>query len=65
MPAEDIIVTGSFTVIDAIDGVEMDDEVDVYNLNGMKVASKMAVQDLETELEKGVYIINGNKYLIK
>ncbi len=65
MPAEDIIVTGSFIVIDAIEGVTMDDKVDVYNLNGMKVASKMAVLDLETELEKGVYIINGKKYLIK
>ncbi len=65
MPAEDVTVIGSFSVIDAILGVTMDDKADVYNMNGLKVASKMAVKDLETELEKGIYIINGKKYLIK
>ncbi len=65
MPAEDITVTGSFSKIDGIICVSADTRVDVYNLNGMKVASKIAVKDLKTELEDGIYIINGRQYLIK
>ncbi len=65
MPAEDITVTGSFSKIDGIIGVSADTRVDVYNLNGMKVANKIAVKDLKTELEDGIYIINGRQYLIK
>ncbi len=65
MPAEDVTVTGSFSKIDGIIGVSADTQVDVYNLNGMKVASKIAVKDLKTELEDGIYIINGRQYLIK
>ncbi len=65
MPAEDITVIGSFSKIDGIIGVSADTLVDVYNLNGMKVANKIAVKDLKTELEDGIYIINGKKYLIK
>ncbi len=64
MPAEDITITGSF-VVDAIYGVTVDTKVDVYNLNGVKVAGKIAVKDLDTELEKGIYIINGKKYWVK
>ncbi len=64
MPAKDITVTGSFAV-NAIYGVTVDTKVDVYNLNGVKVASDIAVKDLDTELEKGIYIINGKKYWVK
>ncbi len=65
MPAENITVTGSFSKVNGIIGVSADTRVDVYNLNGMKVANKIAVKDLRTELEDGVYIINGKKYFIK
>ncbi len=51
--------------IDGFISVTSDTRVDVYNLNGLKVASKIAVKDLNTELEDGVYIINGKKHFIE
>ncbi len=65
MPAKDITVIGAFSTPDGIIGVSADTQVDVYNLHGLKVASKIAVEDLKTGLEDGIYIINGRQYLIK
>ncbi len=65
MPARDITITGSFSIIDGILGVTTEEKVDVYNLNGVKVAENIAIKDLKTALKKGGYIIKGKKYLIK
>ena len=60
MPAEDITITGSFALDNttAIDEVRGNNEIVVYDLNGNRI--------LDTEnLERGVYIINGIKVLVK
>ncbi len=36
-----------------------------WMFTSLKVANKMLVKDLNIELETGIYIINGKKYLIK
>ncbi len=60
MPAEDITITGSFALDNttAIDEVKGNSDIVVYDLNGNRI--------LDTEnLERGVYIINGIKVLVK
>ncbi len=65
MPANDVIITGSFSKINSITGIDAETEVNVYDLNGKLVATKIAFKELKYILEKGVYIINGEKHLIK
>ena len=59
MPAEDITVTGSFSKNDTgIDEVTGEEKKVVYDLNGRRIT--------DTEhLERGVYIINGKKTVVK
>ncbi len=64
MPAHDVTVTGSFEV-DGIDAVVTDRLVDVYTLQGVMVKRQMDINELEDELPKGVYIVEGHKLLIK
>ena len=59
MPAEDIIIEGSFTPITWINGVVYDaEELIIYNLRGERII------DVD-ELERGFYIINGKKVWVK
>ena len=61
MPAEDITITGSFAKNDtAIDDVKCEngEAKTVYDLNGLRII------DVEN-LEKGIYIVNGKKVLVK
>ena len=60
MPAKDITITGSFVLDNttAIDRVEGDGERVIYDLNGLRII------DVEN-LEKGIYIVNGKKVLVK
>ena len=60
MPAEDIVITGSFILDDsAVDEVIAEEgEIVVYNPNGVRI--------LDTEnLESGIYIINSKKVVVK
>ncbi len=65
MPAENVTVVGTFSVIDGIDDVNADTRGDVYNLQGVKVASNVALKDLNKEVSEGIYIIKGKKCLVK
>ena len=59
MPAEDIVVEGSFTPITWINGVVYDaEELIIYNLRGERII------DVD-ELERGFYIINGKKVWVE
>ena len=59
MPAEDVVIEGCFTPVTWINGVESDaKELIIYNLSGVRIIDR-------DELERGFYIINGKKVLIK
>ena len=59
MPAEDIVVEGSFTPITRINGLVYDaEDLIIYNLRGERII------DVD-ELEQGFYIINGKKVRVK
>ena len=64
MPAHDVTVTGTFEV-NGIRAVITTRFVDVYTLQGVKIREQIAVEELENELPRGIYIMNGKKVVIK
>ena len=59
MPAEDVVIEGSFSPITTINGVVYDaEDLIIYNLRGERII------DVD-ELEQGLYIINGKKVWVK
>ena len=59
MPAEDIVIEGSFSPITTINGVVYDaEDLLIYNLRGERII------DVD-ELERGIYIINGKKVWVE
>ena len=60
MPAEDIVITGSYIVdTTGIDSVDIDlGNDEVYNLKGQRITDSR-------NLTRGIYIVNGKKVLIK
>ena len=50
-----------------IEGVEegQTHKVDVYDLNGRKVAQSVAGSTCLMNLPAGIYVVNGKKYVIK
>ena len=59
MPANDVVIEGSFTST-GIDGVDAEEQESViYNMNGTRVTSDVH------NLDKGVYIVNGKKVFVK
>ena len=55
MPAEDVVIEGSFSPITTINGVVYDaEDLLIYNLRGERII------DVD-EFERGIYIINGKK----
>ena len=66
MPAHDVEIHGSFSVVTAIRTILADEKaVDVYNLNGVLVKRNVEVDKLDKVLKKGVYIICGKKFVVK
>ena len=66
MPAHDVEIHGSFSVVTAIRTILADEKaVDVYNLNGVLVKRNIEVDKLDKVLKKGVYIICGKKFVVK
>jgi uncharacterized repeat protein (TIGR02543 family) len=59
MPAEDVVIEGSFSPITTINGVVYDaEDLLIYNLRGERII------DVD-ELERGIYIINGKKVWVE
>lgn len=65
MPAHDVEVTGSFATNGISALMSSDGVVDVYNMQGVKVKVGVPVNELRTVLKRGVYVINGNKVVIR
>lgn len=64
MPAHDVTVTGQFA--SGISEVVTEDAlVDVYSVLGVRVKTQIPVKYLNTELTRGIYIVNGRKVVIK
>jgi hypothetical protein len=63
MPASDVTIYGNY--VSGIDGIAVSGKADVYTLNGMLYKRDVDLNKLSIELPKGVYIINGKKYLVK
>ena len=59
MPAEDIIITGSYIVDTGISVVNIDPAKDeVYNMLGQRIYDRR-------RLTRGIYIVNGKKLFVK
>lgn len=56
------LAAGEVAAIDAV--AAQGSKVDVYSTNGVKVASQMNAADVRT-LKSGIYVINGQKVLVK
>ena len=63
MPANEVTIYGNY--VSGIGGVTVTDKADVYTLNGMLYKRDVDLNKLNIELPKGVYIINGKKYLVR
>jgi uncharacterized repeat protein (TIGR02543 family) len=63
MPANDIEVTGSFT-INGIKEISSDFFVNVYNLEGKMIKSHISIGKLKETLPTGLYIVNRKKCCI-
>jgi len=63
MPASDVTIYGNY--VSGIGGITDSGKADVYTLNGMLYKRDVDLNKLSIELPKGVYIINGKKYLVK
>lgn len=65
MPAHDVTVTGCFEV-DAIENTTTTNPlVDVYTLQGVKVMLQVSTSEIMHQLPHGVYIINGEKRIVR
>ena len=58
-PAEDIVLTVQITVLDGIENIEATDNTVIYTITGKRVEGNVK------SLEKGIYIVNGKKVLVK
>lgn len=67
-PLSDVIkniqVTDGF-VVGAVEAAVVNKVVDVYTLDGTKVATGVEMGRLKNILRKGVYIVDGKKFLVK
>ena len=64
MPAHDVTVTGS-TTLTAISGVNAGATlVDVYSVDGKRIAKHVTLSWAKRHLSVGVYVINGKKYFL-
>lgn len=59
-----IDVDGELTDIDEVEGLSYKPQAtDVYTLSGVKIKSGVSLTDPLKDLEKGVYIVNGKKFI--
>ena len=63
MPASDVTIYGNY--VSGIGGITASDKADVYTLNGMLYKRDVELNKLNIELPKGVYIINGKKFMVR
>ena len=64
MPAYDIEIAGNFE-LNLIKVLESERKVDVYTLEGVRIKIQLPVQDIFKELQRGIYLIEGQKVVVK
>ena len=64
MPAENLFIHGK-TSITGIEEFEAEARYDVYNLQGVRVLSRVTLHEAKNKLPRGVYAVNGKKLFIK
>ncbi|MDE5796234.1 MAG: InlB B-repeat-containing protein, partial [Muribaculaceae bacterium] len=67
MPDHDVIIYGTLSVLSVIDAIaaESDDSLTIYDLNGALLFRGAKAADVKDQLTPGVYIINGQKVMVK
>ena len=67
MPAYDLNIYGTYSLINAVALVGLDDdcEVRVCDINGLVIFSAIIWEEAKEKLTSGLYFINGKKYLIR
>jgi hypothetical protein len=64
MPANDVTVTGT-TILTSISGILSEDTVvDVYSIDGKRIATAVLVRWANHHLSRGLYIVNGKKIFL-
>ena len=63
MPDYDLTYTAN--IESGIDAVVGDSNVDIYTVTGVKVMSNVLLEEVESLLKRGIYIINGRKMIIE
>ena len=65
MPAHDVDIYGTYSVINSIDSIILDDvRVTVYTLDGHVLYRNEIWHVVKAKLKTGIYIINGVKYFV-
>ena len=67
MPAHDVDIHGTYSELSSLISVNIDDDskVTVCNLSGFILYKDASWRDVRNRLDAGLYIINGEKYLIR
>ena len=64
-PNNDIKIYYEGVYVVGIEGVDMDAKnLNIYNVNGMLIKRNGSLRDLN-ELEPGIYVVNGQKMMVK
>ena len=67
MPAHDIEIHGTMLIDTGLEAIMADSEdglASVYTLQGILVKENIPIENLEEELPRGIYLINGHKVMI-
>lgn len=67
MPAHDVVVKALFEKTTGVNDIHVDasGKYIAYSLNGIKLLEATDLEKLTAKLSKGVYIINGKKFIVK
>ena len=67
MPAHDVEIHGTMLIDTGLEAIMADSEdglASVYTLQGILVKENIPIENLEEELPRGIYLINGHKVMI-
>ena len=67
MPSHDVEIHGSTTIASSLSEISIDDDtpITIYNLRGMLIFKGVTLREAYDRLPKGIYIINGRKFIIR
>lgn len=67
MPSHDVEIHGSTTIASSLSEISIDDDtpLTIYNLRGILIFKGVTLREAYDRLPKGIYIINGRKFIIR